>query len=211
MWPAFPASDYYGSSAPPRRHQPATGLPADQQDAGRGGDCRDGSHVHCRTVRRGRRPTMPLQHRHDYAADLHRGLPTGDITQPRSSPPDIAVRRAEWVRVADQPRSARFELEGLLRSVQSLVSHVRLPVLLAGPGPSGSTGPSRRCQGCFRPHPRPGGQAALSFIRSAATDRRRCPFTTARFNSASWRSKSPTQSRFGAVAVKSRSTRSRGR
>ena len=27
MWPAFPASDYYGSSAPPRRHQPATGLP----------------------------------------------------------------------------------------------------------------------------------------------------------------------------------------
>ena len=32
---------------------------------------------------------MPLQPRHDYAAGLHRGLPTGDITQPRSSPPDI--------------------------------------------------------------------------------------------------------------------------
>ena len=30
---------------------------------------------------------MPLRHRHGYAADIHRGLPTGDINQPRSSPP----------------------------------------------------------------------------------------------------------------------------
>ena len=44
------------------------------------------------------------------------------------------------------------------------------------------------------PHPRPGDQAALSFQRPAATDRQRCPFTTARSNSASWRSKSVTQS-----------------
>jgi len=29
---------------------------------------------------------MPLQHRHGYAAGIHRGLPTGDITQSRSSP-----------------------------------------------------------------------------------------------------------------------------
>jgi hypothetical protein len=41
MWPAFPASDYYGSSAPPRWHRPATGLPAGQQAAGRGGDRRE--------------------------------------------------------------------------------------------------------------------------------------------------------------------------
>ena len=148
MWPAFPTSDYYGSSAPPRRHRPATGLPADQLAAGRGGDRRDGSHVHSRTVRRGRRPAMPLQHRHGYAAGLHRGLPAGDITQPRSSP-HHAVR----VRAATQPRSARFELVGLLRSVQPLVPHVHLSVLLAGPGPSGSAGPSRRCQGCFPPSP----------------------------------------------------------
>jgi hypothetical protein len=26
---------------------------------------------------------MPLPHRHDYAADLHRGLPTGDINRPK--------------------------------------------------------------------------------------------------------------------------------
>ena len=88
---------------------------------------------------------MPLRSRHGYAADLHHGLPTGDITQPRSSPPDnknivVVVR----VRVADQPRSARFELEGLLRGVQPLVPHVRLSVSLAEPEPSGSTGSPRR-------------------------------------------------------------------
>jgi hypothetical protein len=50
---------------------------------------------------------MPLQPRHDYAADLHRGLPAGDINQPKEFLADIAVGR---VRAATQPRSARFEL-----------------------------------------------------------------------------------------------------
>jgi hypothetical protein len=95
---------------------------------------------------------MPPQHRHGYTADLHRGLPIGDITRPRSSPHGIAVQ----VGAAHQPESARLELEGLLRGFQPLVPHVRLSVSLAGPRPSGSAGPSRRCQGCFRPHPRPG-------------------------------------------------------
>jgi hypothetical protein len=39
----------------------------------------------------------------------------------------------------------------LLRSVRPLVSHVHLPVLLAEPRPSGSTGPPRRCRGCLPP------------------------------------------------------------
>jgi hypothetical protein len=50
-----------------------------------------------------------------------------------------------------------------LRGVLTLVSHVHLPVLLAGPGPSGSAGPSRRCRGCSRPRRRPPDQAAPSF------------------------------------------------
>ena len=29
---------------------------------------------------------MPLPHRHNYAADLHRGLPTGDINRPKEFP-----------------------------------------------------------------------------------------------------------------------------
>ena len=107
------------------------------------------------------------------------------------------------VRAAAQPRSARFELVALLRGVQSLVPHVRLSVLLAGPGPSGSAGPSRRCQGCFHPPPRPGDQAALSFNAPAATSRWRCPFTTARFESASWRSMSHAHNWLGPVATSS--------
>src|SRR5262249_44415977 len=107
MWPALPAPDYYGSSAPSRRHRPATGLPTDQPAAGRGGGHRDGSHGRSRTVRQGRRPAMPLQPRHGYAAGLPRGLPAGDITRPGSSPPGVIAAR---VRVAAQPRSARFEL-----------------------------------------------------------------------------------------------------
>ena len=66
---------------------------------------------------------------------------------------------------------------------------LRLSVLLAGPGPSGSAGLSRLCQGS---HPHPGNHAALSFNQPAATSWRRCPFITARFESASWRSMSVT-------------------
>ena len=58
-----------------------------------------------------------------------------------------------WVRVAARPGSARFEPLGILRGFQSLVPHVHLSVWLAGPGPSGSTGPFRRCQGCCPPSP----------------------------------------------------------
>ncbi|HSH58285.1 MAG TPA: hypothetical protein VK988_01340 [Acidimicrobiales bacterium] len=46
MWPAFPASEYYGDSATTRRHQRASRLPADQLAAGREGQHRVASHVH---------------------------------------------------------------------------------------------------------------------------------------------------------------------
>ena len=123
MYTAFPCSDYYGSSAPLRRHRPATGLP---RHDGRGR--RSGSHVHPRTLQRGRWPAMPLQPRHGYAAVFHRGLPAGDITRPRSS----TTGRPDRMCVATQPRSDRFEL------------------VVFGPTPSDSAGACRRCQGCFR-------------------------------------------------------------
>ena len=159
MRPAFPAPDYYGSSAPSRRHQPTTGLPAGQLAADRGGGHRDGSHVHSRTVRRVRCPTMPLQHRHDYAAGLHRGLPAGDINRQGSSP----HRRAD---VRCYPALIRQVGAGgrVLRGVLTLVPHVHLPVSLAGPRPSGSADPSRLRRGCLPPGPSvPTGQAAPSF------------------------------------------------
>ena len=130
MRPAFPTSDYYESSAPPRRHQPATDLPTGQLAAARVRDHRDGSHVHPPTVRRDRHPAMPLQPRRGYATDIHHGLPASDTNRPRSSP-----HRSVRVRAATRPISARFEPVDLLRSFQSLVPHVCLSVLLAGPEP----------------------------------------------------------------------------
>ena len=158
MWPAFPASDYYGSSAPSRRHQPTTDLPA-HRPGGRPGRGPPGWFPRSlSTVRRGRRPAMPLQHRHGYAAGLHRGLPAGDINRPRSSPHD---RRR--VRAATQPRSARFELVGRLEG-RSAAGSSRTPFRLAcrtrtiwqcWPVPSLS--------GLLPPSPASPGQAALSF------------------------------------------------
>jgi len=46
---------------------------------------------------------MPLQHRHDYAAVLHRGLPVGDFTRPGSSLPDDDNAVVEKVRAALRP------------------------------------------------------------------------------------------------------------
>jgi hypothetical protein len=87
---------------------------------------------------------MPLQHRRGHAADLHRGLRTGDITRSRSSRHDAD---AVPVRAATQPISVRLELVALLRGFQPLVPHVRLSVSLAEPEPSDSADPPRRCQG----------------------------------------------------------------
>ena len=46
MWTAFPSSDYYGPSAPPRGHQPTAGLPVTALAGRWGGRPRGGSHVH---------------------------------------------------------------------------------------------------------------------------------------------------------------------
>ncbi len=202
MWTAFPPSDYYDPSAPPRRHQPATGLPAGQQAAGRGGTAGGGSHVHHQTVRRGRRPAIPLRPRHGYPAALHRGLPTGDIEPAQEFPAQAGARR--------NPAQIRQVGAGgsLLRGVMALVPHVHLPVSLAGPGPSDGAGPSRLCQGCLPLSPTSLGSGCPQLHQPAATDWRRCPFTTARSNGASWRSTSPHQATSGRSGSNRRPSRS---
>ena len=58
-----------------------------------------------------------------------------------------------------------------LRGFNHWFLDLHLPVLLAGPGPSGSADPSRRCRGCSHPTLRLQGQAAPSFsglLRQAA-------------------------------------------
>jgi hypothetical protein len=148
---------------------------------------------------------MPLRSRHGYAADLHHGLPTGDITQPRSPPHDL---RAGVHRSPAQIRQVRAG--GLLLRGRSAAGSSRAPSRLAC-----RTRTIWRCwhvpalSGLLPPIPSvPTGQAALSFNQPAATGRRRCPSITARSNSASWRSMSATHNWSGAGGVKLRSTRS---
>jgi hypothetical protein len=85
---------------------------------------------------------------------------------------------------------------------------LRLPVLLAGPEPSDGTDPSRHCQGCFPPSPPFRGSDCPQLHPAATTTRPRCPFITARFTSASWRTNSFTQ-RAVARLRRSRSIRRR--
>ena len=143
---------------------------------------------------------MPLQLRHGYAAVFHRGLPVSDIYRPRSSPtgPSQSGSRCNPAQIC-QVRAGGPVLRGFL----ALVPRVHLSVSLAGPVPYDSAGTSRRCQGCFRLRRCSPVQAALSFMRPAATGRRWWYFTTTRFKSASWRSISQDQVWFGAVATSS--------
>src|SRR5205823_1768431 len=62
-----------------------------------------------------------------------------------------------------------------------------LPITLAGPEPSGSSGPSRLCQGCSHPHPAPSG-AGCPQLRPPATTGSAVQVSHLHSNnSASWR------------------------
>jgi hypothetical protein len=130
---------------------------------------------------------MPLRHRHGYAADLHRGLPTSATTPAKEFP----ARHHGQVRTAIQPTSTGFELAALLRGFTPLVPHVHLLVSLAEPAPSGSTDTSRRCRSCLPPSPASPGSGCSLLHRPAATGRRWRSFTPTRFmapRGARWRS-----------------------
>jgi integrase len=90
---------------------------------------------------------MPRQHRHDYAADLHRDLLTDTPSRLRSRPstPDgRALHPGPYP--PDLSRCLAYGALPLVPVVYRLIS-------LAGPNPSGSTRPSRLCQRCFPPSP----------------------------------------------------------
>jgi hypothetical protein len=181
MWTAFPPPDYYGPSAPSRRHQPATGLPNRNPGRAAGRDHQDGSHVHSRTLQRGRRPAMPLWLRCRYAAGFYDSLRAGDINQLQSSPTTSLGARHNPALIC-QVRAGGFRLRG----VPPLV-HFRYTFPFCLPDPHHLT--VLVCpvvvRAAFRPPRCPPDQAALSFTRPAATSRKRCPFTTARFKNAS--------------------------
>src|SRR6266511_3907554 len=172
MWPAVPASDYYGPSAPPPGYQQTACLPAATLEwaavRGPGG----GSHVHHRPVDGGGVQLFPCSIATStpqaFTVASRKGLP-----HPARESPVASVPRAC---AAARPPIHQVGAGGPLEGVPPLVSAlVHLPVSLAGPGPSGGAGPSRRCQSCSRPAPCLRGQAALSCKRTAATARRWVP------------------------------------
>jgi hypothetical protein len=185
MRSAFPTSDYYGGSVPPRRYRWTTHLPTLDLAGPRRGRRPGGSHVPCRIDQRARCPAMPLRPRHAYAADLQRGLPTGHINRPRSHPPP----HPGWqVCTATQPTSARLELVASLRGVQRRFLTYTVPSRLPDPGRLAvPTRPVVVGAACHPPRRLPG-QAAPSFNRPAATGQRRRSLTSTRSRSASWRS-----------------------
>jgi hypothetical protein len=119
---------------------------------------------------------MPLRHRHGYAADLHRDFPAGDINQPRSSPPASSGYAPQ-----SSPHPPGSSWRYLLRGFIPMVPRVHLPVSLAGPTPSSSTGASRRCWGCFPPSPASPGSGCPQLHRPAATGQRWWSLTSTRF------------------------------
>ena len=172
MRPALPASDYYGPSAPPPGYQQTACLPAATLEwaavRGPGG----GSHVHHRPVDGGGVQLFPCSIAtttpQAFTVASRKGLP-----HPARESPVASVPRAC---AAARPPIHQVGAGGPLEGVPPLVSAlVHLPVSLAGPGPSGGAGPSRRCQSCSHPAPCLRGQAALSFKRTAATARRWVP------------------------------------
>ena len=127
MCTAFPCSDYYGPSAPSRRHQPTVDLPADQLAAGREGRPRNGSHVHHVPVDRIGAQLCPCSLANGYAAGIHRGLPTDVNGRLRSR----LARAYSSTRTAARPASTRLEpvprLRGFNRWFNRYACLSRLP------------------------------------------------------------------------------------
>ena len=181
MWPALPTSDYYGPSAPRSGHQQTTRLAApglaDREEG-------DPNAVPTFTTDRSTGSVPSFS-----PAGLSTTMPQFFIVAPDASstskPPlsDVERRGA----LLSRPTSTRFEPVALLEGVPPLVpALVHLSVSLAGPGPSGSANPPRRCRGCSRPSSRLRGQAASSFsglLRQATGG----SFHPTRLYGASWR------------------------
>ena len=134
---------------------------------------------------------MPRQHRHAYAAGFPRGLLANQAVSRSESPAASLTVGARCTPAQIHQVSSRFE-SYRVSSTGSLA--LRLSVSLAGPGPSGGTGPSRLCRACSHPTPRLQGQAAPSF-----TELLRQPGGGAlhptRFNGAPWRTTRFSKSR----------------
>jgi hypothetical protein len=175
MWPAFPTSDYYDGSAPPRGQQPTASLPAPS------GQPQDGSHVHRQPIDGGGAQLFPCSLAMSTPQTFLMASAPATKFRRRSRPPHQGGRAL--LLGPHPPGWSRCRAKGG-SATGSLPLH--LPVSLAGPEPSGDTGPSRRCRGRSRPHPALPGPGCPQLQRPAATGRRWISHST-RSIDASWR------------------------
>jgi hypothetical protein len=160
MWPALPAPEYYGGSAPPG---PFSGRRAYPRSPGRmpapGEPEPGGSRVHRDSLAGvGARlcPSGPPRLRRSPSPWPPGQRTTGRRLDVPSASTPIRTRRA-------RPVSTRFEPVHALKGVVTPVPRVLLSVSLAGPAPSGSTRTSRLCQDRSRPPRHHPDQAVLSY------------------------------------------------
>lgn len=144
----------------------------------------DGSHVHHTTVRPGRRPALPRQHRHRLRRSPSAWPPHRSGSPASESTSQTFGRSC----AAPRPRSARLRAGTTITGLQPLV-HSRYTVWSRLPGPARLAVPCRPdvVGAACRPHRRSPAQAAPSFTQAAATARRRRIHTSARSCDASWR------------------------
>jgi hypothetical protein len=129
-----------------------------------------------------RRPAIPLQPRHEYAAGFPRGL-----LHPAYTGYGV-VRTHIRTCTAVRPISTRLESVLDLRGFHHWFLHsYTFPSHLTNPGPSGSAGPSRRCRSCSYFPLRLQDRAAPSFSGLLRQPNGEVPFTLAGSNGASWR------------------------
>jgi hypothetical protein len=196
-WPAFPASEYYGGSAPSRPDRSTV-------DPTHNPCWRPGSWVRTETVPTftALRSTGEEPHFVPAASPwLRRGhspWPPGGRIHTRPGVVPTPGPRARPVGCAPLPAQIRqIEAGRWLRDVMARVPLVLLPITLAGPGPSGSSGPSRLCQGCSRPHPAPSGAGCPQLRRPATTGSAVQVSHLHSNNSASWRTKASIKNHCG--------------
>jgi hypothetical protein len=166
------------TAAPPRPGPIGCRCAQPHPPAGRGRPGQDPERFPCSLwfAQRRRSPTMPLRHRCEYAAAFPRSLPGSSCPPPREFPaPPTRGRCAPLPAQIHQVRAGAAS-----RGCHTPVPHVLLSVTLAGPRPSGSAGPSRRCRGCSHPHRHHPAQAAPSSTALLRQDQRRRSLTSPR-------------------------------
>jgi hypothetical protein len=197
MWTAFPPPDYYGSSAPPQALSGRRAFPPAPPGRRRGPGASGWFPRSPQNRSTGEVPSSAPA----TSPRLRRRLSPWPPGRRRITGLGVPRPRCGRVRAAIQPLSTGFELADYrLRGVMPLVPRVHLPVLLAGPAPSGRPGASRRCRGCLPPSPASPGSGCPQLPHAAATTSGRRSLTSTRFRSASWRSASPVHRSLGRSA-----------